>query len=345
MTHLGLSGKELFHSNMLAWLFQQYREPMTEAFGDLFAPDPAKHDWDFEVLREWRHFDLVVCVPGRRPLVVENKTFSLLNEDQLQGYSDDWWVQAQDPALVLLSLGDPGWRERRVGTPAGKRTWKWLSYREVAKRLRKVGVEVKDDFDRRLLERYCDVIDDLVRLAEILASPEPNDSPVHLRDAVLKPLREIRLSDGLLKLRSAEIARRIDPRVGSGFTRGEPLIQAWGAGPQRWVGWQLQGRQFRLCASFDDLEGPSPKRQKARSEEAKRLEDAGTWFDFSEVERLLGSKASVPTGARPDHNGFNKYNPAVVYSYRHVPDLTQGQLIKLGRFYLKAALAASVPQP
>ena len=211
VTHLGLSGKELFHSNMLAWLFQQYREPMTEAFGDLFAPDPAQQDWDFEVLREWRNLDLVVCVPGRRPLVVENKTFSLLNEDQLQRYSEDWWVQDQDPALVLLSLGDPGWRERRVDTPAGKRTWKWLSYREAAKRLRKVAVEVNDDFDRGLLERYCDVIDDLVRLSESLASPESDDSPVHLRDAVLKPLREIRLSDGLLKLRTAEIARRIDP--------------------------------------------------------------------------------------------------------------------------------------
>ena len=46
------------------------------------APDPALQDWDFEVLREWGKLDLVVCVPGRRPLVVENKTFSLLDEDQ-----------------------------------------------------------------------------------------------------------------------------------------------------------------------------------------------------------------------------------------------------------------------
>ena len=46
-----------------------------------------------------------------------------------------------------------------------------------------------------------------VRLSKSLASPEPDDSPVNLRDAVLKPLREIRLSDGLLKLRTAEIAR------------------------------------------------------------------------------------------------------------------------------------------
>ena len=104
MTHLGLSGKELFHSNMLAWLFQQYQEPMTEAFGDLFPPDPATARTS-RCFESGGNLDLVVWVPGRRPLVVENKTFSLLDEDQLQRYSEDWWVQDQDPALVLLSLG------------------------------------------------------------------------------------------------------------------------------------------------------------------------------------------------------------------------------------------------
>jgi PD-(D/E)XK nuclease superfamily len=343
VTHLGLSSKELFHSNMLAWLFQQHGKQMIDAFGDLCAPDPAQRESD--VRREWSSLDLVVRFPGRRALVVENKTFSLVDEDQLQRYSHHWWVQDNDPVLVLLSLGDPGWEERHISTPAGTRTWKWLPYQEVAKRLRRVSRRVSVDFDRALLERYCDVMDDLVLLANAVASRESDDSPVQLSDAVLRPLRQIRLSDGLLKLRTAAIARRIDPtEVSAGFTRGMPLLQAWGEGPTRWVGWQLQGHQFRLCAAFNDLEGSAPEQQRERSDKAKELADAGSWFDFSELERLLGSRALRPAKARPDRNGFNKYDPDFVYRYRLVPDLTQGELIELGGFYLRAARSAAIPQ-
>jgi hypothetical protein len=48
---------------------------------------------------------------------------------------------------------------------------------------------------------------------------------------------------------------------------------------------------------------------------------------------------------RPDRNGFNKYNPDFVYRYRLVPDLTQGELITLGRFYRTAAELASRQLP
>ena len=345
VTHLGLAGKELFHSNMLGWLFQQYDGPMSEAFDDLLTPDPTQKD--HVVLREWNNLDLVAWLPGRRPFVVENKTFSLLSEEQLQGYSERAWIQDQDP-LVLLSLADPGWKERKwtVKTAAGRRTWRWLPYSDVADRLRMAASGVRKRFDRELIERYCRLIDDLEELSSALASQESDDSPIRLPDEVLDPLRQIRLGDGLLKLRSAALASRIDPtRVSAGFTRGEPLIQTYAGGDQRWLGWQLQGHQFRLCAIFGDLRGNSPKLQAARSDEAKKLADAGIWFDFSKLERVLGARASVPVRARPDRNGFNKYNPDFVYRYRHVPDLTQGELITLGRFYRRAAQSASRQLP
>lgn len=341
VTHLGLTGKELFHSNILAWLFQEHPEPMTEAFGDLLALDPTQqsHSVDRERLR----LDLVVSLPRRRPLVVENKTFSLPDEDQLHRYSHYRWVQEQDPALVLLSLGDPGWAEFSVDTPAGPRLWQWVAYDEIGKRLRMVADHVGADFDRLLLMRYCDVIDDLVELARILTSRESDESPFHLSNSVLNPIRRIRLSD-LLKVRTAAIARRIHPtEVGTGFTRGDPLMQAFGAGPTRWVGWQLQQRQFRLCAIFEDLAGPSRKQREARSREAKRLADATAWFDFTEIERVMGPRAFVPQRVRPDAYGFNRYDPDFVYRYRSVPDITQGELVELGLHYLDAAKVGPDP--
>ena len=60
-----------------------------------------------------------------------------------------------------------------------------------------------------------------------------------------------------------------------------------------------------------DLAGKSLKLQEARSKEAKKLADTGAWFDFTKVERFLGSKSiSYRNGRRPDRNGFNKYDPA-----------------------------------
>lgn len=111
----------------------------------------------------------------------------------------------------------------------------------------------------------------------------------------------------------------------------------------RWIGWQFQRDQFRLCAIFDDnhLYGNEPRKQRARSEEAKKLADANIWFNFDEVQRLLGTRASVPTGARPDENGFNKYNPNFVYQYRQVRDLTQRELIGLGRKLRESDFRAS----
>ena len=340
VTHLGLSNKELFHSNMLAWLFQEHPEQATAAFDDLLVADPAEQ-WS-EVLREWLHLDLVVWVPGRRALVIENKTFSLLREQQLWDYSALGWVQSDDPTLVVLSLGHPGWpeRERTIALDSGKpRTWRWLSYAELAVRLRAVCQDVSVLFDRMLLERYCDVLDNLVELAEMLTTSKSDDELVSLPPPVTDQLSKVRLADGLLKLRTDEIGRRIDESVVAGFTRGTPHLSIFEGQGKRWVGWQLQGEQFRLCAIFNDvhLYGNEPKKQRARSKEAKKLADANIWFNFDELERVLGARASIPTRARPDENGFNKYNPDFVYRYRQVRDLTQRELIALGSFYLQAA--------
>jgi hypothetical protein len=340
VTHLGLSNKELFHSNMLAWLFQVHPDQATAAFDDLLVADPAQ-EWT-EVLREERHLDLVVWVPGRRGLVIENKTFSLLREEQLTRYSALKWVQSDDPTLVLLSLGHPGWqeRERTIAPESGKpRTWRWLSYAELARRLRAVCQDVSVVFDRMLLERYCDVLDNLVELAEMLTTSESDDELVSLPPPVMDQLSKTRLADGLLKLRTDEIGRRIDESVEPGFTRGTPHLSAFAGQGKRWIGWQFQQDQFRLCAIFDDnhLYGNEPRKQRARSEEAKKLADANIWFNFDELERVLGARASRPTRARPDENGFNKYDPNFVYRYRQVRDLTQGELIALGSFYLQAA--------
>ena len=109
MFHLSLSSKELFHSNLLAWLAEDpdTRDLFVEVlklFGleDLQAKKLADgiRGNEYMVLREYKNFDFCICeklknwkedseeeyVPGQVVLVLENKFKSIPYEAQLKGY-------------------------------------------------------------------------------------------------------------------------------------------------------------------------------------------------------------------------------------------------------------------
>ena len=66
--------RELFHSNLIGWFFDQLPEVADATFRPLAAP--GEHSSRL-VERERGHMDLVFHWPDRAPLVIENKVFSL----------------------------------------------------------------------------------------------------------------------------------------------------------------------------------------------------------------------------------------------------------------------------
>ena len=106
--HASLGSKELFHSNILAWLVERFPDRAREVFGSWLVPAPgAGGD---RVRREFAHLDLVVELAGNEALVIENKTFALPDEQQLARYTARAVPRLPgNPTLVLLSLMDPGW--------------------------------------------------------------------------------------------------------------------------------------------------------------------------------------------------------------------------------------------
>ena len=112
MFHLSLSSKELFHSNLLAWLAEDpdTRELFVVVL-KLFGLENSQAEKladgirgnEYMVLREYNNFDFCICeklknwkekpgeeeyVPGRVVLVLENKFKSIPYETQLKGYED-----------------------------------------------------------------------------------------------------------------------------------------------------------------------------------------------------------------------------------------------------------------
>ena len=111
MFHLSLSSKELFHSNLLAWLAEDSDTRdlfvgVLELFGlkheqAIDLADGIRKD-KYMVLREYKNFDFCICeklknwkddseeeyVPGQVVLVLENKFKSIPYEAQLTGYEE-----------------------------------------------------------------------------------------------------------------------------------------------------------------------------------------------------------------------------------------------------------------
>jgi hypothetical protein len=74
-------------------------------------------------MREKNSLDLWFRWPQRRPLVIENKIFSLPHEKQLEGYATKAAARGEVPVFWLLSLSDPSWTDNRSGQCATTPTW------------------------------------------------------------------------------------------------------------------------------------------------------------------------------------------------------------------------------
>jgi hypothetical protein len=109
LTHLMLGHRELFHSNLLAWFFKCIPTAADRVFRPLTTNNCAQNKDVREVRREKNSLDLLFRWPGYNPLVIENKVFSLPDENQLEEYSARATRNGESPALWLLSLSDPGW--------------------------------------------------------------------------------------------------------------------------------------------------------------------------------------------------------------------------------------------
>jgi hypothetical protein len=333
--HASLGSKELFHSNLLAWALER-----TDGGGRrrlLGQPEGAAGGGD-RVLRESRHLDLVVELDGQDPVVIENKAFSLPDEAQLERYAADAVGKLPGvPTLVLWSLLNPGWPDGQLVTEG--RTWRWLSYPQVAERL-EAEFGGRTDFANQVLVHEARLLRLLTAVMDQVAVRDAGE-PLALPSAVGAVLRGAQLEQAVSKARAFQVGQLIRERLHAdklrepawplevGFSNGQSLLSGfWRAAQDVWAGWQFQGGQWRLALILrePDLFGRGHRNDRA----AFAVREPG-FFDFTAVGDVLGvdeqSLRPRKTAKAPE---FNAYEPDFVYQYRRLSaDTTVGQLVEL----------------
>ena len=339
LLHMSLHSMELFHSDFLAWFANSFPEQAAAVFLPWTVPMAGAQAGRSE--RESNHLDLVLHLPDLAPIVVENKVFSVPDEEQLDRYADvlaEREAKGSTYTRVLLSLISPGW--------ATYNGWQLLSYRELAKALRPqvVPIRAADAFAGALVEHYVVLINRLVDLFEFLGTPA-SDEPLLLNHTVKGYLQQVRISAGVQKARASCVARELRNavknkgwsgiRVDDKFSQRtrtsllEGFCYQGGNGSDLAgdaLGWQIQDEQYRLVVITSRL----PQRER-EAYVTKRYLD---WFDFTLLGAVTG--AHVVRSGRKNLN-FQGYDPNFVYRYCKTSQLTPSQIVELGLLYLDRA--------
>lgn len=304
--------RELFHSNLLAWFFDELPNESDAVFQPLAALGGEKAR---SVAREQDNLDLVMLWPGRAPLVIENKVFSVPSHEQLERYELKTASWQNQPSLVLLSPSAPGFLHDR---------WTHIDYADLATRI-EAALPISERYEVQTMRRYAALARDLNALMDGV-TVQSDDEPVWLPEPVLDVLGSSQLRAALHKARAQRVAARISAAlpdragaVNSAMTRSKPLVEVLIStvvdGVRLRTGWQLQEGQFRRSVLFEepDFVGRSEDTLRAREQFAR------------EHPELFTFPAALPQ-SRGGRSEYNHFKPDSIYQYVKAPSMTVGQL-------------------
>ena len=347
LARIMLGGRELFHSNILGWFAEHFYKQASDVFDGLYddamGSEPVQ-GYVRLVRRERRNLDLTIWWDDhRRPLVVENKVFSLPDPGQLDKYSrailgDD---ELDEPRQVLLSLQDPQWDEDTFDTAGrvrGGGPWRRVSYGVLGERILTALRNEPATYEVDIMRHYGEMVCTLQQLADAVVVRSYSE-PVLLKDSLPHGAVDNRLLSSLSKLRARSLAQVVQAdmdranfrcTVESGFSNGTPVVSMLRAesvdGNKVRLGWQLQGREFRLCAVLPDLKGKSPEKRASRVAWGVANAD---YFEFRSIDKILHSETlrEYPETSK-SMGGFNRFDPDFIYRSKKLSVLTVGQLLK-----------------
>lgn len=201
---MSLASRELFHSNLLDWIFRTIpgalvaldASPPREIGGGPDSPWRIGPDApSLSTSREENDLDLVIRVLGSYTIVIENKVKSLVDVDQLARYRKRVMDSPQrypNPRFILLTLDALHHSDISPG-------WEHVRYCALAQGLLRYLQQTPiNEYPRYIIEDYCSVVRTLTELSE--ATPEGWAQPA-------EALRALRIAD-LVEKRKAQRLHR-----------------------------------------------------------------------------------------------------------------------------------------
>jgi hypothetical protein len=339
---MSLGSKELFHSNLLAW-FMDHQEPVREAIVQAWTGPEATTTTaqPRKVLTGYKHLDLVVYTPHRQVLVIENKVFALPDERQLAAYSANTIPKMPgSPALVLLSLTDPGWPGGCWTAPTGQRWW-WRSYDDLRALLAPLVPAVRRD-DRYIgetLSRWLDLLKSLQHRLAALGLPADGE-PLPLHSSYSELLAAARLNTPVQKMRFAHLVRLVQMQLPeqtppltflAGLTNTVGLAEGFARRRDPEFGWQMQGNKFELAVYFRS----GPGHGTGKDTVAAGFERARQYLDFFNFKRVRSLTGEAEREMPIEPHSFDHYSPGFYYRYMPVSSITLEDAVSLAVHYSK----------
>jgi hypothetical protein len=228
MFKLSLGGKELFHSNFLAWLTEKNWDSalnlLKDMAGEKFSSCEGLEEKGW---RERKSFDFSIwSKKGNKsvPLVVvENKVKSIAYRNQLDRYAKDvenmygkTWEESKDNVrMILLSLAkvmpDVPVENNIYKSPNGL-TWHIVDYGTYSNIIRKYFLEedaVNNEYDKDIIKDYCNYISALNTLAK-----QWLDQP-HLKAD--EEMEELRFDDIRQKIIYSYLLNKLNEKLNNGW--------------------------------------------------------------------------------------------------------------------------------
>ena len=220
---MSLGSKELFHSNVWAWLIEQ--DP---AFIKVFFPEFGKGSYRYlGVSRECWHRDVIIWLEKcdnkeRCYYVIENKIKSLQDEEQLRRYTEDKDGNALLGGVftgIINALKTNELSLPKKETETGEEVpWKFVDYGTIAKRIREQAriSACFTDRHRSQIDEYCQIIESINGMIQygLDKSQEQFDysslSYKNGENREAEYLEDLRIKDVYTKLKGADILRALE---------------------------------------------------------------------------------------------------------------------------------------
>lgn len=196
--NLSLSSKELFHSNFIAWICENYQLEFGEILANNFTDKFNFVDKKIiSVQRETRNYDLTIEFNTTK-IIVENKVKSVPERQQLIDYKIK---SNSNNIFVLLTIIEPSFEIKEL-------EWELLTYRDLGKLLSQLHNKITDEYHKRIILDYIHFINILSDLL-IPLSLSLKESYYDFYSNDFNLFKEIRLHDLYLKYKYTELVKEI----------------------------------------------------------------------------------------------------------------------------------------